>query len=397
MKADLKVLFFLFATMTLFTRSEATEQEHVARGADRGQAAVSGSQQRIQSKGGGAAVHQPSNFTPRSPSMSHSYQRAHPAQGAVVNKPVQHVTQPQRAVNRPQQKIHSINSVRGANVHQPSNFTPRSPSPSMIRSYQQLQHHQGRINASQNNVKGLKQQVQQFKHQPKQPQAVRVQTKGLNSYKNRTSNNRRMTQDLTSRVRSSHPQYHNWFNNDFFRGHHYHPRFEQARANWWNGTNWYGAQQWLGWDDSVYPMYYDDQDSFVQVNIDAGNDYQTNVSQENYIQADQGDWLPLGVFALGADTAQAAYSNIFIQLAMDKQEGIAGSYYNASADLTYPIEGYIDATTQQVYWRITQGADTQVIPVMSTSVYDLTQDVANIRLTFPGGIIQNWVLIRVNQ
>jgi hypothetical protein len=197
-----------------------------------------------------------------------------------------------------------------------------------------------------------------------------------------------------------------WFKDDFFRRHNYHPNYYRNNVNWWAPVTWYGVSDYLGWDQS--PDYYDYQDlpdTYFQdpyyINEPEVNPYFNQIpSQPEGIQkgsaqaVEKEEWMPLGVFVAGKDTAQASVSSMFVQLAVNKNGDIAGTYYNASTDQTHPLQGMVDKEVQLVTWEI---ADNPNSPRMMTGMYNLTQDVANIKVQFPNKEEQDWVLVRLNQ
>lgn len=209
-------------------------------------------------------------------------------------------------------------------------------------------------------------------------------------FKNTIGKNKQRNQDYSHKARNQfnrrHPNNKNWFNDGFNNRYNYKPKWGNRNRNWWRRNNWGYLSGWLpyGWSD---PVYYD-----------SGTTYQIT----NYIQSDdrqviapppeqaQDEWMPLGVFAAGKDAAQAAYSNLYVQLAVNKQGEIAGTYYNATTDTLQPLVGVIDGESQQAAWKLSEKPDS---PLMVTSVYNLTQDVANITVYFQNGSQQDWVLV----
>lgn len=110
--------------------------------------------------------------------------------------------------------------------------------------------------------------------------------------------------------------------------------------------------------------------------------------------ADESGWLSLGVFAAGEDAATASFSNMIFQLAVDREGVVSGTYYNASTDKIYPLEGGVNQQTQRIYWR--QLSD-EPSTLMVSGMYNLTQDVVPVQAYFVDGTKQTWVLVRINQ
>lgn len=214
------------------------------------------------------------------------------------------------------------------------------------------------------------------------------------SFPRQRMNNRQTSRHTRERIKQNRPQVFNSFNDRFFDSHHFKPRNHFPGANWWCSPWWPGVVGWLGWGWS-YPLYYDDTgyvypDTTYQTYPESSN---TGEFAQANQQAIQGDWLSLGVFAIGQNTTEASYSSIVIQLALNKEGEISGTYYNSATNQTYQIEGTVDKTTQEAQWKL---SDDPFAPTMSTGVYNLTQEVTNVQVQFPEGTLQNWVLVRLN-
>lgn len=203
---------------------------------------------------------------------------------------------------------------------------------------------------------------------------------------------------VRDRVKRDHSHFHDWFSPSFFDRHDFHPdyRFRDRwkRWRWADFNSWFG----FGWP---YPYYYD-----YGYPVELPLDYETYyISPQitQYVEAPstaasvavpEDEWLPLGVFAVAQKEEEAAYSNLFMELAANKQGIIAGTYYNSSTDRTYALDGYIDQQTQEAYFRL---SDQPESPLLSTGIFNLTQDVVPILVDFPQDGDQNWVLVRVEE
>ncbi len=104
------------------------------------------------------------------------------------------------------------------------------------------------------------------------------------------------------------------------------------------------------------------------------------------------DWIALGVFALAASEESVASPNMFIQLAVNKQGIISGTFYNATTDQTYELEGLVDQNSQRAVWQI---ADTPNTPVTETGIYNLTDSEVPIRIYYANGQVKDMLLIRL--
>lgn len=282
---------------------------------------------------------------------------------------------------------------------------------------------EGRQNIGQRNAsRPNQQQLQQFLQQHQGTAKAQNTRSALSqqSYKNslvqRSKVNANTAAQTTSRFRQQHPNAHNWFNRDFFDRHHYHPNYYHPYANWWGTAGWATTAAWIGLSplEGGYPgYYYDDSGLYTDLSPEEAYTYSpvqqyiynAPVESQTYYQTEapvavqtqeiqnQGDWLPLGVFAVGSSASQAAYSNMFIQLALNKQGFISGTYYNAATDQAHEIEGMVDKDTQKAVWKLSDNADS---PVANTGLYNLTQNVVDIQVYFPNGSDQKRVLVRLD-
>jgi hypothetical protein len=110
-------------------------------------------------------------------------------------------------------------------------------------------------------------------------------------------------------------------------------------------------------------------------------------------QAQQIEWMPLGVFAITSENVNA--SNTYLQLAVSKDGMIAGTYYNESTGAMHPIEGMVDERTQRAAWRAADGTNANI--VMETGIFDLTQDEATALVHFGPDDTQVVVLVRLEE
>ena len=63
-----------------------------------------------------------------------------------------------------------------------------------------------------------------------------------------------------------------------------------------------------------------------------------------------GDWLPLGVFAL--TKSDHPTSDLVVQMAVNKEGILRGNYTDTMTDKTQPIHGSVDKKTHRVAWSI---------------------------------------------
>ncbi len=105
-----------------------------------------------------------------------------------------------------------------------------------------------------------------------------------------------------------------------------------------------------------------------------------------------GDWLPLGVFAIVPDEeSSGAPPTLFLQLAVDKRGVIAGTFHNQATGETQAVEGLVDKQSQRTAWTIKD----QKWPVMETGIANLTKDEAPVLVHFEDGTTQQWLLVRL--
>lgn len=110
-------------------------------------------------------------------------------------------------------------------------------------------------------------------------------------------------------------------------------------------------------------------------------------------QAEELEWMPLGVFALTAEGVNA--SSMYLQLAVSKNGMIAGTFYNESTGVTHPVEGMVDEETQRAVWMAADGTNTNI--VMETGIYNLAEDQAEVLVHFGPEETQNVLLVRLDE
>ncbi|MBI4965965.1 MAG: hypothetical protein HY913_21985 [Desulfomonile tiedjei] len=185
---------------------------------------------------------------------------------------------------------------------------------------------------------------------------------------------------------------------------HHHPW-----NHWWRAATWGAIAGWTAgaaasYGDPIYydygeNVYYDGDDVYV-----SGS--QVATAQQYYQQASdiataapeptstpEDDWLPLGVFALSQ--GNAADSNTVLQLSVNKQGAISGTYYNTTTDTARPIKGMVDKKSQRAAWTFADGKNTDII--METGIYNLTQDQTEALVHFGKDKTQQWLMVRLHQ
>ena len=106
----------------------------------------------------------------------------------------------------------------------------------------------------------------------------------------------------------------------------------------------------------------------------------------------QGDWLPLGVFAITQDgQASGAEPSLYMQLAISKQGVISGTLKNTLTGKVQTLEGMADKKSQRVAWGVVD----QQRPIMETGLSNLTQDASPALIHFADGQTQQWLMVRI--
>ena len=103
----------------------------------------------------------------------------------------------------------------------------------------------------------------------------------------------------------------------------------------------------------------------------------------------QGDWLPVGVWALTQQ--EQGDATMFFQLSVDKQGIVGGAYKNVMTGDEQPVVGQLDFESQRVAWHIGENTTT----VYETGLSNFENDVAGVFVHFGETQTQNWLLVRM--
>jgi hypothetical protein len=106
-------------------------------------------------------------------------------------------------------------------------------------------------------------------------------------------------------------------------------------------------------------------------------------------QRQQMQWLPLGVFVLSHEAK--GVPTTFVQLAVDKNGIIAGTYFNAMTEQTQFIQGAMERGSSRAAWSVANNKDT----VLEAGVLNLTQNELPVLVHFGTEQSQRWLLIRM--
>jgi hypothetical protein len=226
--------------------------------------------------------------------------------------------------------------------------------------------------------------------------------------------NRTLDPGAVQRLQKNYSQlYHTTFNKNWWAQHqnfnnsYWHSNVWSHRPwhYWWRPATWAILSSWIPWDWGT-PLYYDYGDNFYYsdgfVYLDghrvcsAGEYYDQAVdmlSRAPKVTNDPEQWMPLGVFALTQDAAKP--SKIVLQLAVNKEGSIQGTYYNTEDKTAKPIKGIVEKKSQRAVWTFADESNHAVI--METGIYNLTKDQTNVLVHFGKNKTQEWILVRLNE
>ena len=104
-----------------------------------------------------------------------------------------------------------------------------------------------------------------------------------------------------------------------------------------------------------------------------------------------GDWLPLGVFAL--TKSDKTKSDVSLQLAVNKQGVIRGNSTDTESNENQVIQGSVDKQTQRVAFTVGDNTNN----VVETGLYNLTKDEAPCLIHFGKDKTEQWLLVRMQK
>ena len=205
-------------------------------------------------------------------------------------------------------------------------------------------------------------------------------------------------------VRSACTPYYGCFNSGWYArypGAWYAAAWGTAAA--WQAASWsvlastggYPAQP-VAYDYGSTVVY---QDNSVYVNGDnvgTTADYSqqaTDIAQTGKTAdaAPDGNWTPLGVFAMVRGEEQTS-DNVF-QLAVNNDGILRGNYYNALTDTTETVYGAVDKKTQRAAWTVGD----KKTPVYDAGIANLTEDQATMMVHYSNDREQQFTLFRIEQ
>ncbi len=215
-------------------------------------------------------------------------------------------------------------------------------------------------------------------------------------------------------IRDSYGQRHkNMFHKDWMAGYpnlnrfywHSHVWPYRPWNYWWAPATWIALSSWIPWNwgpplvyDYGRNFYYDQ--GFVYLNgqrLCPADEYYGQavqiLSRAPEVRDDPEQWMPLGTFALTPAVGEA--SDMVLQLAINKEGVIQGTYYNAGSNITKPIRGVVDKDSQRAVWTFADDQNNAVI--METGIYNLTQDQTEVLVHLGKNRTEQWLLVRLNQ
>jgi hypothetical protein len=101
------------------------------------------------------------------------------------------------------------------------------------------------------------------------------------------------------------------------------------------------------------------------------------------------------VFAVTRDGREQPQRTI--QLAVNKEGVLAGTYHNAENGHVHPITGMVDNRTQRAAWAFADGEHPKI--VFETSIFNLTKPESTIMVHFGPGAdeAETWHVVRLEQ
>ena len=294
-----------------------------------------------------------------------------PQENSPQNQPQQITPPPVQPIIQPQLKEHKERNVdkqipqENSPQNQPEQITPppdrQSPQQKGDKYLRRL---------FEQNRKSIIPSQQLIQQQVKTPLPDRFKT-----YKNEAIK-------IRENLQQSNPEQRTWFSQQFFERHH--QPYHHYGHSWSRQTNWRSLSHWLRWQETP-PIYYSDEGYSVIISPDS-------IEESQSYESPEGDWLSLGVFAVGKSFDAASFF-AYIQLSINKQGDVAGTYYNHKTQILHSLSGFIDQESQILVWGV---ADVPNAPLVTVGVYNLTQDIAPAMIHFAGGGERPLILLRLN-
>lgn len=199
--------------------------------------------------------------------------------------------------------------------------------------------------------------------------------------------------------------YHNW--GIYNRGWYANYPGAWFAAGWaantiWRPCTWATAATYVGYAEAQ-PIYYDYGTNITYSDNNVYfNGEEVGTAEEYYDQAASvaadgakaeapadGDWMPLGVFALSR--TDSTESEVTIQLAVNKEGIIRGNSTDTATKKNQVIQGSVDKTTQMVAFTVGDHPEN----VVETGLYNLTKDESPVLIHFGKDRTEQWLLVRL--
>lgn len=211
-------------------------------------------------------------------------------------------------------------------------------------------------------------------------------------------NRQQRRDEVRNQVSQNHPRLDFWSN---------YPNWAAWRINRpYRWAAWGALGGWIGYGsgeptsfaygENVYyegdQVYYGDQ--AVATAEEYAQQAETIAASAPETKPESGEWLPLGVFAITQDgQASGADPTLFMQLAINKEGVINGTFQNMATGEVQQLEGMADKQSQRVAW----GVAGQKRPIIETGLSNLTQDSAPALIHFADGQTQQWLLVHLEE
>ncbi|MCX5871775.1 MAG: hypothetical protein NTY51_00845 [Deltaproteobacteria bacterium] len=226
--------------------------------------------------------------------------------------------------------------------------------------------------------------------------------------------NQRLNSQTTQQLRNNYSQrYNNTFtenwraNHPYLNNYYWHNNIwpYQPWGYWWGPATWIALSSWIPWNWGQ-PLYYNYgsnfyyADDYVYLNgrrLASAPEYYNQavriIDKAPKITDDKDQWMPLGVFAVTQESNKP--SNMVLQLAVNKEGVIQGTYFNSQDNTAKPIKGMVDKESQRAVWTFADKNENAVI--METGISNLTKDETGVLVHFGKERTQEWIMVRLNE
>ncbi len=213
-------------------------------------------------------------------------------------------------------------------------------------------------------------------------------------------NRQQRRDEVRDQVRENNPRLSFWADNPNWAAWRINAPYRWAA--WGALTGWFGwgsgySETAYAYGDNVY--YHEGQVYYGEQPVATAEDYANQAAAiaagaPQDLNPQASDWLPLGVFAVTQDREATGVSpTLFMQLAVNKDGVISGTFKNETTGEVQTLEGMIDKKSQRAAWCV-QGKSW---PIVETGLSNLTQDTSPLLVHFAGGETQQWLLVRLDE